>query len=187
MKPDPTHLKRLGIVAAVLTLIAALMLPAAATAQDPAGDQYAPATPNGGGDYDFGATGDPAPTSAPDSGSGSTSDAGGGQVPVAPAEAANGTTTGGDAATGGNRDQRTVSQLGVEGEQDRAEGPVTASTAPRVSSDASTSAGLGTLLWVLLGATLLWAIVIGVVNFRRRGEQESGSGARSGANGSQPA
>lgn len=177
MQPYLTHLKRLGIIAAALAVLA---LPAAAVAQDPAGDQYAPATPNGGRDYDFGTTGTPAPTSAPDAGSGSSPGTTGGQPPVAPADAAIETPTGSRAD--GNRDQRTVNQLGAEGELDRA--GVADSSAPRLSSDASTSAGLGTLLWVLLGATLVWAIVIGVLNFRRRGEPARSP--RSDSNGSQP-
>ena len=62
------------------------------------------------------------------------------------------------------------------------------------SSDASTSAGLGTALWVLIGAALIWAIAMGVINFRRRDDDDSGSSSRgtSGSrgrseNGHQPA
>lgn len=172
IKHDSNLNARLGILAALLAAIAVLAIPAAASAQDPAGDQYAPATPNGGGDYDFGPTGTPAPTSGTDSGSGApgTNPT---TAPTAPTDPAATIPTGSTGEVRGNRDQRTISQLGAEGEQARVEAPGTSTGADArlASSDASTSGGLGTLLWVLVGAALLWAIVIGVVNFRRRGEE----------------
>ena len=181
MKPESNSSARLGILAALLAAIALLAIPAAAPAQDPAGDQYAPATPNGGGDYDFGPSGTPAPTSGTGGGS-SGGDAGStgtdpGSAPTTPADPA-GTDPAGSGGERGNRDQRTVDAIGVAGQQARDGAPVLNAAADKqlTSSDASTSAGLGTLLWVLIAAALMWAIVIGVLNFRSRGDSQGSAG-----------
>lgn len=156
---------RVGILMALVGAFAALAIPTAALAQDPAGDQYAPSTPNGGGDYNFGdpSTGTPKPASAPDSGGGAPP-SGASVTPATPADP----TAPADAA-GGNRDQRTVSQLGAQGRQARDQlAPASGGDVRLASSDASTSAGLGAGLWILIAAALMWAIGIGVVNYRRR-------------------
>lgn len=198
MKPESSLSARLGILAVLLAAIAALAIPAAASAQDPAGDQYAPSSPNGGGDYNFGPTGSANP--APQSGAGSNSGGNGPSgtdpaVPTAPQGSADGSTDDGSGGGGGggggghqgNRDQRTVDQLGADGQRTRDGGPALNGSADArlASSDADTSAGLGTILWVLIGAALIWAVILGVLNFRRR-DAGSGTAGRRG-DGHQPA
>lgn len=168
MKSQPNPNIRASILAALVAVLAALAIPVAASAQDPAGDQYAPATPNGGGDYDFEPTPseNPEPASAADSGSSGDSSGTGSGTTVAP------TAPGGRSATPdeGNRDQRTVSRIGAAGEQARETTvPGSGEDVRLAGSDASTSAGLGAALWILIAAALMWAIGIGVVNYRRRG------------------
>lgn len=177
---DNSLRSRLGILV-VVALIAAAALPASAGAQDPAGDQYAPATPNGGGHYNFGSSGTPAPSEGTGSRHGSSSSGGGA---VSPSDV---TESGG--APAGNRDQRIVTQLAAEGVQARADDEAASRTSqPRLSSDASASGGLGALFWTLLAATLLWAIVIGVVNYRHRTAGAAARPPRRGGagNGRQP-
>lgn len=170
MKPTSTHRTRFGILAALLAAFAVLALPAIAPAQDPAGDQYLPSTPNGGGDYDFGDSGQGTPV--PQSGSGSAGSGGAssdttgtGTVPATPADPAGE----GPARSNGNRDQRTVSQIGAEGEQARDAATLTSGSDVHLAGGgATTSTGLGAGLWILAAAALAWAIGMGVVNFRRR-------------------
>lgn len=182
MKPESNSSARLGILAVLLAAIALLAIPAAASAQDPAGDQYAPATPNGGGDYDFGPSGTPAPASGT-GGDSSGGDAGSTGTDPVPAPTTPTDPAGTDPAQGGgndgNRDQRTVDAIGAEGQQARDDDPAFSNAADKQlsSSDASTSAGLGTVLWVLIAAALMWAIVIGVLNFRSRGDTQGPAGS----------
>lgn len=184
---DNSLRSRLGILV-VVALIAAAALPASAGAQDPAGDQYAPATPNGGGHYNFGSSGTPAPSEGTGSRHGSSSSGGASSTTGGGAVSPNDVTESGGAPAG-NRDQRIVTQLAAEGVQARADDEAASRTSqPRLSSDASASGGLGALFWTLLAATLLWAIVIGVVNYRHRTAGAAARPPRRGGagNGRQP-
>lgn len=194
MKSEANTDARRHILVVLLACVVALAVPAIASAQDPAGDQYAPATPNGGGDYDFNPTPTPDPTDSPGAGpessGGGTTDSGGTTVtPEDGAATVPGDATGSHNGNGnghGNRDQRTVEQLGANGaaERDAALAATGGADAQLASSDASTSAGLGTALWVLIGAALIWAIAMGVINFRRRDDDgDSGSSSRSTSGG----
>lgn len=181
--------RRGGLVSILpLALIAALFAVAAtapiAAAQDPGSDQYAPeptqpgnTTPGNGGI-------DPIPAAGTDNGnssgdSGSTGATGETAVPPTadPAVTPEEGSAGGNGK--GNADERTLEGLAANAEQQRNERGGT-QTGAQLSGDGGSS-GISIFLWIALAAIIVWALVAGVSNHRRRnGKGESKSSRRSG-------
>lgn len=178
MLKDVTNSKsRTAAFAAVLVAIAFSIVPAAALAQDPAVDQYAPTTPSGGPDG-VPATGgpEPQPTATPDGGSGTEtpigSDAGSNPSSTPTSDPASPAVTPAVADDDRNKAQRTVDDLAADARANRPE-PTAASgdsrpTAELLSNDSATGSGMGAILWIVLGGTLLWALIAGGLAIKRR-------------------
>ena len=182
-------------LAALLALAFAVAAPAA-VAQDPGYDQYAP-TPEGGGNAPEG-NGDgnsngstPVPNSGSDSGGTGTAGGGTDSGTGTPGTDTPGATTpgatdisGGGQGPVGNKDDRTLKQLaGDAGEQRVERQAANGVEGPQQQLSTTTpgggSGGIGPLVWVALGAIVLWALVAGVVNYRRRrGDGEGGLARR---------
>jgi hypothetical protein len=161
-----------------VALLAALAFAAPAVAQDPAVDQYTPATPDGGGPVPTD-PGSGAPSSFDGSGddgsvggaapSDSTGDSGGDEGTSAAPTAAPATST--DPAPGGGGHRARSEQSGAErtigafAQQARDQRVARAkllaadgATTDLSRSDGEDGTGMGVFLWVALGLTLLWAV-----------------------------
>jgi hypothetical protein len=156
-----------------VALLAALAFAAPAAAQDPAVDQYTPATPDGGGpvptdpatdtdlgfegEEDDGSTGGAAPSgSGGDDGTGTT-------AAPAPAAADSGAPAGRhEARPERNGAERTIGAFAQDARDQRAARDqllATNGAATDLSdSENESGAGMGIFLWVVLGLTLLWAV-----------------------------
>lgn len=169
---------------ALLAIAFAVAAPTAAIAQDPGYDQYTP-TPDGGGNApDKGTNGSgnnngstPVPNSG--DGSGGTGTSGGTDSgTTAPSTTAPGATTPGSTdtsgpGTSGNKDDRALAQFAGDAGKQRdqrqaANGTQGAQQQLSSATPSGGSGGIGLLVWVALGAIVLWALVSGVVNYRRR-------------------
>lgn len=163
-------------LAAVAVAAVLLIAPRSASAQNPSADQYTPVTPSGGG---------PTPVlsgGADEGGSGASSGA-----VKAPSVAAattvsdqSGAPSAGaasvdlDRESGGrpagpaarSRDQRTLDGIVSDARQQFASNNQVA--AARLLRETSGDSGLGGFFWVLLGATLIWATLVGIM--RPRGD-----------------
>jgi len=180
-KPVPKLNTRLRAPAAITAVIAMLAMAGTADAQDPAADQYAPTTPSGGGNVPISPigdttspVGDPTTHAATDDGVADTT--GGSGTQAAPSSgAAPGSTTAATRQSTGNEDsnkaQRTVDKLAADArsERDSASGGANATPAAELlRTDKAAGSGMGAFLWIVLGGTLLWAIVSGVTVLRGR-------------------
>lgn len=162
---------------AILATALALLAPSSAFAQDPGIDQYAP-TPTGGGNeapVPESGGGSPVATSGADGGSNTSGDAtdeSGTTVPsgTEPATVAPGASgdEGGSGAEGNKRD-RTLAGIAAAAEQQRADraGAGRTEVTP-LSSSSGGESGMGPIVWIVFGLIVLWALTIGVLNFRRR-------------------
>ncbi len=177
-----SHARRWAPLALVL-LVAALAAPAAALAQDPAVDQYTPTqNPGGNANGNGGPTSpetDPTQTSGFDGGS-STGGTGSGAGPQgAPAAVAPGSSTPYEVDQSGNRAQRTLDRFAVDAQQERSNRAAERTAAAEgtdaelLSSDPAAASGLGTALPILLGLTLIWALLMGIERFRHRDRRPS--------------
>jgi hypothetical protein len=200
-------INRLGTLRAVVALFALVVcmaIPSVASAQDPAGDQYAPTTPDGGGSVPGNGNSNPDPQSAPGghhaagnlgasyTGAGNGSGAGdsGGPIDVNPAPSAASSTEGSSGITaakgndsGENKAQRTLDKIGAAAEQKRLDAARAAngSAAPGsdlLRSESDSGSGMGIVLWIVLGGTLLWALASAVARYRARpgGKQSERNG-----------
>jgi hypothetical protein len=174
----------LGLVA----LIAALTIPASASAADPATDQYAPTVPGGGGSVpasDSGlsgtGSGNGGGDQAPADDAGATGETG---SSTAPAATATEETPAGVAAPGANDDSsaaggshgqkaddgatRTLDGFAQAAESQR-QAQAAAGTGDIAHSDGGGD-GMGVFLWIVLGLTLAWAIGFGVTRHRQTGQ-----------------
>jgi hypothetical protein len=165
---------------AAICLVALFAIPAAAQATDPAGDQYAPTVPGGGGsvpstDVDLDPAGQnggngsdggdaAAPASSPTSTT-APSDADG----TSQTAAGDGTSSGGDGQRGSADDEtdRALANLARIAADERKAQPASSSSV--LSAGGGGDDGLGPFLWVALGATLLWAVGMGIVRHRQGG------------------
>jgi hypothetical protein len=171
-----------------------MAIPSVASAQDPAGDQYAPTTPDGGGSVP-GNPDNPNPQSAP-GGHNSSGDLGasysgagngnggagntGGPIDVNPDPSAASSTEGSSGITaakgndnGENKAQRTLDKIGAAAVQKRLDAARAAngSAAPGsdlLRSESDSGSGLGIIFWIVLGGTLLWALASAVARYRAR-------------------
>lgn len=168
-------------MAAVTVLVAAfaMLVPAVGSAQDPGYDQYAP-TPGTGGNENpspSGVDGTPVPASGTDDGSDDSSGTGDSGATAAPTGTPDETTTDtSGAATGSGhdgderaerKDDRTLDGLAANAadqrNQRRGDDVVRAA---QLSSSTDGGSGMGALLWIAIGAIVLWAVVMGFRNLR---------------------
>jgi hypothetical protein len=174
-QPGTTTIAR--TLAAVLSgLVALVLIPGTAAAQDPSVDQYTPTAPSGGGSVPTGSShvGDLGGGSSSDDGGdagGATGSSGGGSTPASGSPAV--ATDTGAAATGGSadggskgesRDERTLDGLAASAESLRADdnggnGQQSAAT-KLLRSDSGGGSDFGIFLWAALGATALWAVAM---------------------------
>ena len=178
----------LVLIAGLFTVLAAAPV---AVAQDPGSEYEATPTPP---------TDDPAPNDQGDpvtatgAGSDDVSDDGNGtsgagssgssgtDVPTGtePATTPGTTSTGGNERVGNQRsdsaDERALNGFAASGEQGRADRDGAGTAAQLTSQSDGGGSGMGVLLWIALGAIVLWAIVMAVINFRRR---KAGDGTES--------
>lgn len=149
-------------------MIAALAIPSAALAQDPAADQYSPTSSSGAGNVSTFEDGTP--------GGGSTPDPTGTAAPAiendltAPADNSTGTATGGPTG-GGKIAQSSVDKPAAGASESSEANSAGADSRPQpdaelLRADDASGSGMGLFLWIVLGGTLLWAIALGVPKFR---------------------
>jgi cytoskeletal protein RodZ len=172
-KPHHVDSLRLRPVLALAALMLALFVPAVASAQDPAGDQYAPTEPSGGTGSPDTSNQDPVQTSSPSNDGAPAADSSA-SAPVT----ADAPTTSTPAATAAdpsvNKRQRTLDQIAADAAQQRQQRAASAgengatTTGQQLSAEPASGSGMGTYLLIALGLVLLWAVVAGIVNFRRR-------------------
>lgn len=196
IEPNLSSRPLAALTLAVLLLLFAF--PAAASAQDPSADQYAEGTPGIEGDEAPDEDPVPNSGNGDNPGDAGTGGAGGGRdggssvesiLPSTPASeggssAAEVPTSGGSAETAGsrgapvaaeqpNKAQRDLATIAAGAVQERAaigRGPADEANATTelLRSDSGGSPGMGIFLLILLGGTLIWAVVSGV-NRRRDG------------------
>jgi cytoskeletal protein RodZ len=173
-KPHHVDSLRLRPVLALAALMLALFVPAVASAQDPAGDQYAPTEPSGGTGSPGTSNQDPVQTSSPSNDGAPAADTSA-SAPVT-ADAPTATTPAATTADPSvNKRQRTLDQIAADATQQRqqraasaGENGATTTTGEQLSAEPASGSGMGTYLLIALGLVLLWAVVAGIVNFRRR-------------------
>lgn len=164
---------------ALAALLLAVVMPAASFAQDPGVDQYTPEAPDGGGaggsTHGDGGAGSPVPTSGGDSdGSGGGNS---GSIPADPTgtgvtpdtDAASGSGSGTGQSTGG-KDGRALDGFAAAAanERNQRDDATGSREAMQLSAATGGESGIGAFVWIALGIIVLWAIVMAVVNFRRR-------------------
>ena len=187
MLSSRTQTRTIGLAAA-LTVAVALLLNGSARAQNPGADQYTPIVPSGSG---------PAPTTSPGSGQPQANSAPStGDVAPAPATAPAPTTTTPQEAPQAavtedpaparqrpaepkrNGDQRTLDGIAASAKQELTADQDKAAAARLLRDDGSDS-GLGVFFWVLIGGTVLWALLTAVSRRRNGGEPDSAAGGAS--------
>jgi hypothetical protein len=189
-KPHHDDSLRLRMIFALAALAVALFVPAVASAQDPAGDQYAPTAPTGGTGTPNTTSGSPVQDSSPDT-SGTQAGDTSSSSPTATTDAADGSAPTATATTGDqsvNKRQRTLDQIAADADQQRQQraestgGSGEQTTGQQLSAEPASGSGMGTYLLIALGLVLLWAVVAGIINFRRR-EGSGGEPRAAGGNG----
>lgn len=167
-------------LAALLVAALPLLAPPVAAAQDSVGDQYTPSVPNGGGpepapppdtDANTSPTPDPSTPADPDPSGGGDGD---GSAAALPAGGGGATPPGGATATRdpdtAAGDEGTLKRIAATGQEQQRAGDHGhdgdhAATA-RLLRGSDGSEGMGFMLWVVMGATLLWAVASGVSRAR---------------------
>jgi hypothetical protein len=187
-QPGTTTIAR-TFAAALAGLVALVLIPGTAAAQDPSVDQYTPTAPSGGGSVPTGSShvgdlggnsnsddGGDTGTAAGSSSGGSTPTSGSpAVVPDADAAATSGSSD--DGSKGESRNERTLDGLATSAETIRADdngGPSQQNAATKLlRSDSGGGSDFGVFLWAALAATTLWALAM----FAKRRHDGGGSPA----------